>query len=161
MSIEGDFARVSPELLEAVRAVPGEAHARIVDGVEAAHRLDLEQTYAGLAILMEAEHFAVNPITDGEPYPNDAERWGTLEESRSLTAAQVAEAAAALRSVPYEKLARHRYFLAAKEQRPRPYDEDALDSHLHQLGRFYPLLVDFFETAARNGECTIFWTAGR
>ncbi|NMO49898.1 DUF1877 family protein [Actinoplanes sp. TBRC 11911] len=150
---------MSPELLEEVRGVPGEAYARIVEGVDAADRLDLEGTYAGLAVLMEAEHFAVNPITSGVPYPDDVARWGALEQSRSLTVAQVGEAAAALRNVPFEKLARHRYFLAAKEQRPRPYDEDALDSHLDELGRFYPGLVEFFGTAARNGQCTIFWTA--
>ena len=159
MSVEGDFASLTAERLEEIRATPAEAYDLVLGGVGCVGHLDIERSYRGLAILMEADGFPVNPITGGTPFPDDRHNWGTTIESRSLTVAEVARAADTLLATPYSQLERHRYPLALGEEFSRPIDEDFLDSRLTRLGQFYPLLAAFFADTAERGLCTIFWTA--
>jgi hypothetical protein len=158
MSVEGEFARLTPQLLEEVRAAPAGAYDRVTR-MPAGDWLDLERSFGGLAILLEAEGVPVNPITAGAAFPDEQHAWGTTLRSRSLTAAEVAQAAASLREVPFARLERHRYFLAVRENARRPIDEQALDNRMARLGEFYPSLAAFFAGAAERGLCTIFWTA--
>ena len=59
----------------------------------------------------------------------------------------------------FAQLRRHRYQVALHKGFGRPIDEDYLDDYLTRVGTFYAKLTDFYEVAARQGQCTIFWTA--
>lgn len=180
MSVLGDFVRLDPQLLEQIRATPRDAYARLSDFDEAS-RLDLDRAWRRLAALMAAARFPINPIAAGSAFPDERTSWGAEADSRSLTVPEVAQAAAHLNQIPFDVLKPHlRSVLEAEDGvyvnldptsprylEPPPPEEAARirvpDERLRDieflLAEHYQALVTFFDVAAKNGECTVFWAA--
>lgn len=180
MSVLGEFVRLDPELLEEIRAHPQAAYVRLSGWQEVA-RLDLGRAWKRLGALMDAAHFPINPINTGSFYPDERTSWGAQLDSRSLTAEEVTRAAAHLSRTPFDVLKPHlrqvleeedgilvnldpaspRYLepLSPEEAAQlRIPDERVRDIELN-LAEGYEALVAFFDTAAKNGQCTVFWAA--
>ncbi|MGC5332466.1 DUF1877 family protein [Micromonospora sp. DT62] len=166
MSVLGDFARLSPEQLEEFRTMPSvDAYSQLADFDEPGCRLDLDRTWSRLAFLIDAAHLPINPITVGSFFPDERTAWGQDGDSRSLTPEQVAQAAVHLMSTPFDVLAPHvRAALTAEYRGPlnrkqSRYVSDILPWITEHLAAHYRALVEFFDAAARNNQCTVFWAA--
>ncbi|GAA0466358.1 hypothetical protein Ade02nite_46750 [Paractinoplanes deccanensis] len=169
MSVLGEFRRVAPEELERIRAVPELARDR-ADRLPA--WLDLDRAWERLAALMDRAGFPVNPISGGEPFPDERHAFG-----RSLTPAQVATAATHLARTPFGELEPHLRPLLDGEgwfQLPEqpllepfvpteadfhPVDDETARAIRDTLAEAYAELAQFFTAAARDGQCTVFWAA--
>lgn len=169
MSQLGEFRRLSPEMLEELRPHSGlEAYDRVA---RLDDMLDLDRAWRWLAALADRAAFPVNPITAGVPFPDERRAWGNEVASRLLDPERVAAAAAHLANTPFEILETHlRPLLDFEAQAPVPgqppnadaevvrVDEEREQAIRNTLARSYDEMVSFFESAAKAGQCTIFWT---
>ena len=181
MSELGDFVRLSPALLEEIRAVPQTSYFRLTEEFGPPERLELDWEWRPFAGLMDAAGFPINPVTSGSIFPDERMSFGAQSDSRSLSPAQVARAADLLERTPFDVLAVHlRAVLEDQATETVDYDptsptyrqplppgrlvrpqlpEELVEDRRVQLAARYPDLVAFFRTAAANGECTVFWAA--
>jgi hypothetical protein len=181
VSVLGDFVRLSPVLLEEIRAVPETSYLRLTDGFGPPERLELDWEWRPYGGLFDAAGFPVNPVRSGTIFPNEHMSFGTYGDSHSLSETEVAQAADLLARTPFEALAvhlrtvledqatvtidydytspgYHKPLPPEKVVRPHLPDELIRDRH-YQLAERYGELVAFFRTAADRGECAVFWAA--
>ncbi|MEU8816617.1 DUF1877 family protein [Actinoplanes sp. NPDC048796] len=152
MSVLGEFRRMSPALLEEIRADPANAWNRVgaLDDM-----LDLDRAWERLADLMDRSGFPLNPITGGVPFPDERHDFGS-----SLTAKQVKAAAEHLSVTPFGALEVHlRPLLETEEPHGGHVDERRARAIRDRLALAYFLLVGFYRTAAAEGQATVFWAA--
>lgn len=159
MSVLGDFVRMEPDQLEEIRSTPEDAYDRLTF-FDPACKLDLDRAWSRLAFVMDAAGFPLNPITAGRLFPDVDSAWGAELDSRSLNADQVATASAFLRHTPFEVLAPYVPAAYAAEGRINTDPGPEILAAVHdQLASRYRALVEFFDAAAREGQCTVFWAA--
>ncbi|XVV15301.1 DUF1877 family protein [Actinoplanes sp. CA-131856] len=174
MSVLGEFRRVSPAVLEEIRADPERAWDQ-VDRLP--DDLDLDRAWERLATLMDKAGFPLNPISGGTLFPDEAHAFGRDGDSRALTPAQVAEVAARLSRTPFTDLEPHlRPMLDAEGwfQLPEPpllepftptevdfhpVDDETAQAIRNTLAEAYDELAEFFTAAAQNNQSTVFWAA--
>ncbi|MDI6710895.1 MAG: YfbM family protein [Thermoanaerobacterales bacterium] len=129
------------------------------DGKPRENTLEIDQAWHGIHFLLTGDPWAGAPplsyvVLGGQPLGDDDLGYGP---PHYLTPAQVREAAATLTQLSLDDL-RQRYvpekFVAA-EIHPPIWDEgeEALEYILSYLRQ----VIDFFRTAAANGEAVIFW----
>ncbi|MBL7255258.1 hypothetical protein [Paractinoplanes lichenicola] len=180
MSLLGDLIRLSPGLREDIRGDPSTAYERVTK-FGGAERLELDWEWKVFGPLFAAAGFGVNPFRSGALFPDAENAFGAWGDSRSLDPAQVVEAAALLERTPFAALApRLRDALVERDTvrvdydfesptygQPLPperivtpvFSDERVEMYRIQLADRYDDLTGFFATAARHGECTIFWAA--
>jgi hypothetical protein len=181
MSELGDFVRLSPVLLEEIRAVPETSYFRMTDEFGSPERLELDWEWRPYAGLFDAAGFSLNPVTSGSIFPDEHMSFGAHSDSHSLSATEVVQAADLLRWTPFEALAVHLHTVLEDQatvtidydrtspgyHKPLPPEkvvrphlpDDLVRDRRVQLAERYGDLVAFFRTAADRGECTVFWAA--
>ncbi|MEO3744460.1 DUF1877 family protein [Plantactinospora sp. B5E13] len=162
MSVLGDLVRLDPELLEELRSVPGEAYDRLLE-MDPEYRVDLDRDWAVLSFLMRTAGFPLDPMTAGQAFPDEDTAWGAGDDyplSRSLTPPEVAQIADRLNRTSFDVLAPHLpAALAANDRSGVPLTAERLDGIGRLVGQRYAALVTFFDIAAKNAQCTVFWAA--
>lgn len=162
MSVLGDLARLDPDLLEELRAAPDEAYGHLLD-MAPEYRLDLDRDWVVLSFLMDAAEFPLNPVTAGDPFPDQDTAWGARGDcplSRSLAPSDVARAADLLHGTPFDLLEPHLpAALAVHNRLGVPLTTERVENIRRLLAQRYGALVTFFGSAAKNGQCTVFWAA--
>ena len=170
MSVLGDFVRLSPALLEEIRAVPETAYLRMTGEFGAPERLELDWEWRPYAGLFDAAGFPLNPVSSGSPYPDERSAFGAEGDAHSLSVLEVVQAADLLSRTPFEVLEVHlRAVLEdqatvtidydytspgyhqplAPEKVVRPHlPDDLVHDRRVQLAERYGYLVAFFRAAA-------------
>jgi len=158
VSVLGCMVRLSPSDRSDVALDRKNACQRLLD-LDPHVTLDLVRYWDGLRFLFEAAHAPVNPIGDGELFPDERGAWGADGDSRTLDAGQVLVAATYLRGTPFESLAVW-LPLATQDSNLYPINRDWTSrSMVDWLSHHYAGLVAFFQAAAAEGQCTVFWAA--
>ncbi|WP_327027816.1 hypothetical protein OG989_18810 [Micromonospora sp. NBC_01740] len=181
MGVQAEFVRLDADLLNDIRQLASiDAYRQLTD-FDPIYCLDLDRAWRRLAPLMAAASFPINPITDGSPFPDEQRAWREGPGSRWLGVQDVALAAAHLSRTPYSVLAPLvRSVVEAEEGvhvnldvespdygKPLSPDEasrivvgeEVVRELTELLAEPYRDLCKFFDLAALDGQCTIFWAA--
>jgi hypothetical protein len=155
MSTLGSLARVSPELLERLRAPEENPYAVLSDHEE---QIDLDRYWDVLRFVLDAAGVPINPMRSGRLYPSAESAWGGHGgDSCLLTVEEVRRVSEFLDARPFSDIALHLRAavnapLYGNKQWDRPDIRDRIE-HLYQE------MVALFRDAAASGECTVFWAA--
>ncbi|GIE85509.1 DUF1877 family protein [Actinoplanes regularis] len=155
MSILGSLARVSPELLEQLRAPDAQPYAVLSDHET---QIDLDRYWDVLRFLLDAGGVPINPMRSGRLYPSVERAWGGPDGDSCLLAVEEArQVSEFLDARPFSDLAIH---LRAAGEAPlygnKQWDRPDIRDRVELL---YEEMVQLFRDAADAGECTVFWAA--
>ena len=154
MGMIGEYARLSADDFQRCVRDPDSASVLVRDELDAERRTDLDKAWHAVSHLLARAGMTVDVVLGGELL-EDAGDWG-FGPPRHLTAEQVADAAAQLGALGWERLIEGVTLaeLDRAEIYPHIWDEsDALD----YVRPYYEMLAAFFTTAAGAGDTVLLW----